>query len=63
MKPLDKLLTLKEVEGITSFRKPTIYRLIKLGEFPAQVRISRNRVAWLSSEVDAWIAGRAAVRA
>lgn len=62
MQPLDRYLTLKEVEGITTFRKPTIYRLIKSGDFPCQIRISPNRVAWLASEVGQWLEARAAQR-
>lgn len=37
-------------------------RLEKAGLFPARVQISPNRVAWIASEVDAWIQERAAAR-
>lgn len=54
----DRCLTLKEIEALTSLRKPTIYRLMKTGDFPAQVRISPNRVAWMLSTIEDWLAER-----
>jgi prophage regulatory protein len=35
-----------------------ILRLEKRGQFPRRVRVGANRVAWLASEVEAWIAVR-----
>jgi len=32
------------------------------GEFPAPIAISDSRIAWLETEVDAWIAQRASLR-
>jgi len=37
-------------------------RLERSGRFPRRIRLSRNRVAWLAREVEAWIAERAAAR-
>lgn len=39
-----------------------IYRLEKAGEFPMRVKIGRNRVAWVFSEVEQWISLRMAAR-
>ena len=36
----------------------TIWRMEKLGQFPKRRHISPGRVAWLASEVDAWIESR-----
>ena len=41
----------------------TIWRMEKTGQFPARRQISPGRVAWLASEVDAWIASRSQVAA
>jgi prophage regulatory protein len=39
-----------------------LYRAIEQGEFPRQVTISTNSVAWLEAEVEAWIQTRLAQR-
>ena len=45
-----------------SFSRMHIYRLMKSGEFPKTVPVGKNRVAWLESELDAWIESRVAQR-
>jgi len=59
----DRLLRWPEVHARTGLSRTTIWRLIRQQEFPASRRLSANTVAWLASEVDAWIAGRAPTRA
>ena len=54
----ERFLTLRDVERLTSLRKSTIYALIQRGEFPKPVTITARRVAWVSSEIQAWIAVR-----
>ncbi|HLO76747.1 MAG TPA: AlpA family phage regulatory protein [Magnetospirillum sp.] len=39
-----------------------IGRLEVAGKFPKRVRLGPNRVAWLLSEVDAWLQERMAIR-
>lgn len=58
----DRLLTMKEVSGLTRLSKPTIYKMIGEGSFPKQVRLGLNKVAWLRSEVLGWIGKRAEAR-
>ncbi|MCC8204905.1 helix-turn-helix transcriptional regulator [Escherichia coli] len=41
---------------------PDITELIRKGEFPPQVSLGGKNVAWLHSEVTAWMAGRIAGR-
>lgn len=36
------------------FSKPTLYRQIKEGSFPAPVKVGTRAVAWLAHEIDAW---------
>jgi len=55
----NSLLTIKEVAQITRLSKPTIYKLIKEGLFPKQLRLGANKVAWLQSEIDGWVQERA----
>lgn len=49
------MLSIAEVTAATSLCRATIYNLVNAGRFPRQVRLSRNRVAWRASEVDAWL--------
>jgi prophage regulatory protein len=53
-----RLIRSREVETRTGFHITTIWRLEKRSEFPQRVRLSANRVAWLESDIDAWIDGR-----
>ena len=39
-------------------RRSTLYRWIKKGLLPLQVKIGPRRVAWRKSDVDRWIATR-----
>ncbi|KPQ16750.1 MAG: prophage regulatory protein [Rhodobacteraceae bacterium HLUCCO18] len=59
----DTLLTIEEVAERTRLSKPTIYKLIRQGDFPRQLRLCANKVAWLEREVSAWVAARAEARA
>lgn len=52
----DRLMRLPEVTQSTGLSRRTIYRLISRGEFPAQVQISANMVAWYQGQIEAWIA-------
>jgi predicted DNA-binding transcriptional regulator AlpA len=38
--------------------QPYINKLVAQGKFPAPVRLSEHRVAFLKAEIDAWIASR-----
>jgi prophage regulatory protein len=39
-----------------------LHRLESAGSFPKRVRVSEHRIAWVESEIDRWIAERAAER-
>lgn len=62
MPDADTLLTIEEVAVRTRLSKPTIYKLIRQGDFPRQVRLCANKVAWLEREVSDWVAARAEAR-
>jgi len=44
----------KEVLGITSFSRATLWREIKRGRFPKSVSLSAGRVGWRESAVATW---------
>lgn len=52
---------LKTVCGIP-YSPQHIQRLENAGQFPKRVKLGRNRVAWLLSEVEAWVDERLANR-
>lgn len=35
----------------------TIYRRIKAGEFPAQIKLGKHASGWLLSDISAWVSG------
>ncbi|MBK8102736.1 MAG: AlpA family transcriptional regulator [Cellvibrionales bacterium] len=49
------LIRLNKVIAATSLSRPTIYRLIKDGDFPKQVPLGGRSVGWVEEEVIAWI--------
>jgi prophage regulatory protein len=52
------LLRRPEVEQRTGLRKSAIYEQMAAGSFPQPRRISTRCVAWVASEIDAWIEAR-----
>jgi prophage regulatory protein len=54
----DRLLDVKQVTGRTTLARNTIWELERAGNFPRRRQITANKVAWLESEIDAWIASR-----
>ncbi len=57
-KPDDELWNLRTVLARTGLSRSTLYAYIAEGLFPRQRRLGRRRVAWLASEVLAWITTR-----
>lgn len=49
------LINIHRVAALTSISKPTIYRLLKSGNFPKQKQISPRRVGWLEADILNWI--------
>jgi prophage regulatory protein len=50
-----RLIRLSEVIRRTGFGKTWIYTLIKSGRFPSQVKTGLRSIAFIESEIDAWI--------
>ena len=49
------ILRLRDVIRVVGLSRPTVYRMVKAGTFPAQVQLSAATVGWLRSEVEQWI--------
>jgi prophage regulatory protein len=52
---------LKPLKGVP-YHRDHLRRLIKAGLFPPPVALSDSRIAWIESEIDAWIIAKAAQR-
>lgn len=57
-----RVLSLAEVCVKTGLSRSTIYELINSGDFPAPIKLTARRSAWLLSEVDAWLDAKLAER-
>lgn len=57
-----RLWPLAEVMARTSRRKSAIYADIAAGNFPRPVAVGAKRRAWISTEIEEWIAARIAER-
>ncbi|MDP5210025.1 AlpA family transcriptional regulator [Microbulbifer sp. 2205BS26-8] len=55
MKTPRRILRLPEVERLTGYKRSSIYRMAKEGQFPQQKRIGPRAVGWDSQEVETWI--------
>ena len=54
----NRFLKIEEVIARTSWSRSTIYAAIAAGEFPRQVRLSANRVAFAERDIEAWITAK-----
>ena len=59
---LGRLLSWSEVRARIPLSRTTVWVLRRAGQFPEPVRISPGRVAWRSSDVDAWLESRTTAR-
>jgi len=57
-----RLIRRPEVLERVGLSSSTLYEMTAAGEFPAPIPIGRQAVAWLDSEVDAWIKERIDLR-
>lgn len=57
----EKLQNLKRLPDVlkrVGYSRSTIYQLIAEGKFPKPISLGERAVAWLESDIDAWIAAR-----
>ncbi len=59
--PAEKvLLDAIDLQAILGISRTTLWRITKTGEFPQQIKITKNLTRWHRAEVDQWIADKAA---
>ena len=51
----DRFMRLPEVMNVTGLGRNTIYRRMREGSFPHQVKLGPNSVAWLQSAISEWM--------
>ena len=54
------ILRLPEVSQATGLSRSTIYRLVQTGNFPPPLKLTTRTIGWYSTDIDTWIAARAA---
>jgi len=52
MKTIGKL---PQVKRLTPLSTSTIYRLMKKGDFPKQIKLSERSSGWILEEIEQWI--------
>ena len=57
-----QLLRIHEVAKLTGLSRSSIYKQIKLKNFPTGVKITGRSTAWPSEEIDLWVRQRIAQR-
>jgi prophage regulatory protein len=57
-----RFLRLNQVVEKTGVSRSTVYLYLNQGRFPKPVHVSERLVAWVESEVDAWMKERIAAR-
>mgnify|MGYP003611776118 CR=1 FL=1 len=58
LKNLSPFLSVREVVTLTSLPRSTVIKHSKTGQFPAQVRLCGNRIAFVRADVQDWIDSR-----
>ncbi|MBK0001422.1 AlpA family transcriptional regulator [Erwinia sp. S38] len=56
----ESLIRFPEVQRRTGYSKAWIYRLMRQQRFPPAVKIGARAIAFIESEVDAWVKQRIA---
>ena len=52
---MTRIIKLAQVIEITSLSSATIYRLIKIGQFPKQLKLAQRSSGWLLEEINNWL--------
>jgi len=57
-----RLLRFRELRRTVPLSRSSIWRKVNAGEFPRPIHVGPHAVAWISTEIDEWIAGQIALR-
>ena len=59
---MTRVIKLAQVIEITSLSSATIYRLIKTGQFPKQLKLAQRSSGWLLEEINNWLESKSLLR-
>lgn len=59
---LPTIIRLPEVVQTVGLSRPSVYRMMRAGTFPQQVKLGAAAVGWLRAEVEQWINDKAQAR-
>ena len=54
----EKLLRRRQVEEMTGLSRSSIYRLMRIQEFPVAVKVGPAAVRWKESDITSWLESR-----
>ena len=52
---MNRVIKISKVKELTTLSNASIYRLIKLGEFPKQLKLAERSSGWLLEEINNWL--------
>lgn len=53
-----RLLSMSQVTALTTYSRPSIYRLVRNGRFPKPIKLGDVKIAFNANEVEAWLRER-----
>ncbi|MBI1891719.1 MAG: AlpA family phage regulatory protein [Burkholderiales bacterium] len=53
-----RILKIKDVVAIVGYSRSSIYRLVKICQFPPPVRLGAHAIGWRSDSIQSWIDSR-----
>lgn len=57
---MNTIISMDRVIAKTTLGRSSIYAYVKAGKFSPPIQVGARQIAWVESEVDAWIEGRIA---
>lgn len=60
---LPLILRKKQVLAMVNLSASTVYSMQKAGAFPQPLKLSQRAMGWLTSDIESWLATKAAERA
>ena len=57
-----RVIKITKVKELTSLSSATIYRLVKNGEFPKQLKLAERSSGWLLEEINDWLESKSTLR-
>jgi prophage regulatory protein len=52
---MKQIMKISELKGVVPLSTASIYRLIKKGAFPKQIKLSERSSGWVLEEVEQWL--------